>query len=67
MSLTHAEWLKLRDMINAWPDDGDRIAMHRVINREKLHNPYVHNHVTRDIKKPNAGCPACDFYWDRER
>jgi hypothetical protein len=31
--LTDSEWQKLRDMINAWPHDGDRITMHRVINR----------------------------------
>lgn len=32
--LSKDEWLKLRDVINAWPDDSDRIALHRVINRE---------------------------------
>jgi Ser-tRNA(Ala) deacylase AlaX len=35
MSLNNQEWEKLRDMINAWPDDSDRILMHRVINRER--------------------------------
>jgi hypothetical protein len=32
--LSKEEWLKLRDVINAWPDDSDRIRLHRVINRE---------------------------------
>lgn len=32
--LSKEEWLKLRDVINAWPDDGDRIRLHRAINRE---------------------------------
>jgi hypothetical protein len=32
--LSKDEWRKLRDVINAWPDDSDRIRLHRVINRE---------------------------------
>lgn len=25
-----------------------------------------HNHITRDIKKWGAGCPACDSYWESQ-
>ena len=41
MSLTRKEWETLRAMINAWPYEGDRIAMHRAINRElePVHQP----------------------------
>lgn len=34
--LTNDEWEKLRRVINAYPDDdGLRIELHRVINRER--------------------------------
>lgn len=35
MALSTQEREKFRGIINALPDDGDRIELHRVINREK--------------------------------
>jgi hypothetical protein len=26
----------------------------------------MHSHMTRDIRPPGSGCPACDAYWARQ-
>jgi len=45
-------------------NDEERLARQRGQLTNPLPDPQ-HNHITRDIKPPGGGCPACDAYHAR--